>query len=58
MVGPAEKIRSVAGKYQLNISPFEIVNEDESEEAAAKGVQLIKEGKGEVRPRAAFIPTS
>ena len=48
LVGPAEKIRSVARKYQLNISPFEIVNADESEEAAAKGVQLIKEGKGEV----------
>ena len=48
LVGPAEKISSVARKYQLNISPFEIVNADESEEAAAKGVQLIKEGKGEV----------
>jgi phosphate acetyltransferase len=48
LVGPAEKIKEVARKYQLNISPFEIVNADESEEAAAKGVQLIKEGKGEI----------
>jgi phosphate acetyltransferase len=48
LVGPAEKISAVARKYQLDVSPFEIVNADESEEAAAKGVQLIKEGKGEV----------
>ncbi len=48
LVGPAEKIKEVARKYQLNISPFEIVNANESEEAAAKGVQLIKEGKGEI----------
>ena len=48
LVGPAGKIRAVAQKYRLDISPFEIVNADESEEAAAKGVQLIKEGKGEV----------
>ena len=48
LVGPAEKIRLVARKHQLNISPFEIVNAGGSEEAAAKGVQLIKEGKGEV----------
>jgi phosphate acetyltransferase len=48
LVGPAEKIREAGRKYQLNISPFEIVNADESEEAAAKGVQLIKEGKGEI----------
>ncbi len=48
MVGPEGKIRAVAQKYQLDIKPFEIVNAAESEEAAAKGVQLIREGKGEV----------
>ena len=44
LVGP-EEIKAVAQKYELDISPFEIVNADESEEAAAKGVQLIKEAK-------------
>jgi len=48
LVGPAGKISAVAQKYQLDIKPFEIVNADESEEAAAKGVQLIREAKGEV----------
>src|SRR5271157_1887412 len=48
LVGPAGKINAVAQKYQLDIKPFEIVNADESEEAAAKGVQLIREAKGEV----------
>jgi phosphate acetyltransferase len=48
LVGPEGKIRAVAQKYELNIKPFAIVNAGESEEAAAKGVQLIREGKGEV----------
>jgi phosphate acetyltransferase len=48
LVGPAGKIRAVAQKHQLNISAFEIVNAEESTEAAAKGVQLVAEGKGEI----------
>ncbi len=48
LVGPEGKIRAAAQKYQLDIKPFAIVNAGESEEAAAKGVQLIREGKGEV----------
>jgi len=48
LVGPEEKIRAVAQKFGLNISPFEIVHADYSEAAAAKGVQLIHEAKGEV----------
>jgi len=47
-VGPEEKIRAVAQKFRLDISPFEIVHADHSEEAAAKGVQLIHEAKGEL----------
>ena len=47
-VGPAVKIKAVAEKFRLDISPFEIVQAEHSEEAAAKGVQLIQEGKGEV----------
>jgi len=48
LVGPAGKIRAVAEEHRLDISPFEIADAKESEEAAAKGVQLIHEGKGEV----------
>ena len=48
LVGPAEKIKAVAQNFRLDISPFELVNADHSEAAAAKGVQLIHEGKGEL----------
>ena len=48
LVGPAEKIRAVAQKFGLDISQFEIVQAEHSEEAAEKGVQLIQEAKGEV----------
>jgi phosphate acetyltransferase len=48
LVGPANKVRAVAEKFHLDISPFEIVHADHSEAAAAKGVLLIREGKGEL----------
>ena len=48
LVGPAEKIKAVAQKFGLDISQFEIVQAEHSEEAAEKGVQLIQEAKGEV----------
>ncbi len=48
LVGPAEKIRAVAQKCHLDVSPFEIVHADHSEAAAAKGVQLIREARGEL----------
>jgi phosphate acetyltransferase len=48
LLGPAAKIKAVAEKFRLDISPFEIVHADHSEAAAAKGVQLIHEGKGEL----------
>jgi phosphate acetyltransferase len=48
LVGPAGKIRGVAQKLGLDIRRFEIVNADHSEAAAAKGVQLIHEAKGEL----------
>ena len=35
-------------KFRLGHKPFEIVQAEHSEEAAAKGVQLIQEAKGEV----------
>src|SRR5512135_1200735 len=48
LVGPAAKISAVAREHKLDISRFEIVDAPHSEAAAAKAVQLIHEGKGEL----------
>jgi phosphate acetyltransferase len=48
LVGPAPKIKDVAQKRGLDIGPFEIVHADHSEAAAAKGVELIRDAKGEL----------
>ena len=48
LVGPAAKISSVARAARLNIGRFEIVDVPHSDAAAAKAVELIREGKGEV----------
>jgi phosphate acetyltransferase len=48
LVGPAEKIAAVAQRHGLDISRFEVVDAPHSDAAAAKAVQLIREGKGEL----------
>jgi phosphate acetyltransferase len=48
LVGPAAKISTVARQHDVDISRFEIVDASHSEDAAAKGVQLIHEAKGEL----------
>jgi len=48
LVGPKSKIASVAAKHNINISGYEIVDAEHSEEAAAKGVELIHAAKGEM----------
>jgi phosphate acetyltransferase len=48
LVGPERKIRDTASKHRLDISGFEIVDAAHSEEAAAKGVELIHAAKGEM----------
>src|SRR5690242_7023352 len=49
LVGPATRIKDVAAKHGLNISGCEIVDTAPTEAAAAaRGVELIHEGKGEV----------
>ena len=48
LVGPEAKIRSAASRFGLDISGFEIVDAAHSEEAAAKGVELIHAAKGEM----------
>src|ERR1700692_4901967 len=48
LVGPDQKIRDTASNYGLDISGLEIVDAAHSEEAAAKGVELIHAAKGEM----------
>jgi phosphate acetyltransferase len=48
LVGPERKIRDTAKKCGLDISGFEIVAAEHSEEAAAKGVELIHAARGEM----------
>src|SRR5712675_1944494 len=48
LVGPERRIRDTAAEYGLDISGFEIVDAAHSDEAAAKGVELIHATKGEM----------
>jgi phosphate acetyltransferase len=47
LVGPQERIREVAAQYGLDISGFEIVDADYSQDSAAKAVELVREGRAE-----------
>jgi phosphate acetyltransferase len=48
LVGPKAKIEKVAAEHNLDIGKVEIVDVPHSHAAAAKGVELIREGKGEL----------
>ena len=48
LVGPATKIAAVAREHKLDIHRFEIVDAAHSEAAAAKAVEMIREGKGDL----------
>jgi phosphate acetyltransferase len=48
LVGPAGRIKATAARYNLDISKFEIVDAPHSDAAAAKGVELVHEAKGEL----------
>lgn len=48
LVGPEAKIRAIAEQFRLDISNFEIAPAPDSRAAAAKSVQLIREGKAEL----------
>jgi phosphate acetyltransferase len=47
-VGPAAKISAVGHEHGLKIDRYEIVDVPHSEEAATKGVELIRQSKGEL----------
>ena len=48
LVGPAAKIADTARQFGMDISRYEVVDAPHSDAAAARGVALIHEGKGEV----------
>ena len=48
LVGPAAKVTGTARQFGLDISRCEVVDAPHSDAAAARGVQLIHEGKGEL----------
>jgi phosphate acetyltransferase len=47
LVGPEQRIREVAAEHDLDISRFEIVNAEYSQDSAAKAVELVREGRAE-----------
>jgi phosphate acetyltransferase len=48
LVGPAAKITAVANQHGIHAARYEVVDVPHSNAAAAKGVELIHEGKGEL----------
>jgi phosphate acetyltransferase len=48
LVGPAPKIHKVARDHDIDVSKFEIVDVPHSHAAAERGVEMIREGRGEL----------
>ncbi len=48
LVGPRAKITATAAKSKIDIGRYELVDAAHSDDAAAKGVALIREGRGEL----------
>src|SRR5215468_3138606 len=48
LVGPKAKIAAVAREHGLNIERYSVVDAPHSDQAAARGVELIRESKGEL----------
>jgi phosphate acetyltransferase len=48
LVGPAEKIHAIAKSHDIDVSPFELVDTPHSDAAAAKAVEIIREGGAEL----------
>ena len=47
LVGPEQRIRDVAAKHGLDITAFEIVDAEYSQDSAEKAVALVREGRAE-----------
>lgn len=48
LVGPANKIKAVADQFNLDISPYELVDTPHSVASAEAAVQLIREGRADL----------
>ncbi len=48
LVGPAAKIQNAAGEHEIDIGKFELVDVPHSDAAAAKAVEFIRSGQGEM----------
>ncbi|MGN0331640.1 MAG: phosphate butyryltransferase [Lachnospiraceae bacterium] len=57
LVGNEKEIREIAENKNIDISAFEIVNEEEKPEACATAIKLVKEGKASL-PMKGFVDTS
>ena len=51
LVGPSHRIKEIAAKHNLDIGGMEIVDAAHSEAAAARAVELIHAGQGEMLMR-------
>jgi len=47
LIGPKEKIVGIAQQFKLDISPYECIDVPHSHAAAAKAVELVREGRAE-----------
>jgi phosphate acetyltransferase len=47
LIGPKEKIAGIAQQFKLDISPYECIDVPHSHAAAAKAVELVREGRAE-----------
>lgn len=48
LVGPQARIRAVAAEHRIDIKDYEIVDAPHSHAAAARSIELIREGRGEL----------
>jgi phosphotransacetylase len=48
LVGPVDTIKSIARKLKIDLGPYEVVEAPHARAAAAKAVELVREGKAEI----------
>jgi phosphate acetyltransferase len=48
LVGPEQKIRTVADKFGFDLSPYELIDAPHSHAAAARAVELVRQGRAEL----------
>ncbi|MFB8831008.1 hypothetical protein ACE0DR_20580 [Azotobacter sp. CWF10] len=58
LVGPRERIEALAAQHGLDIAGLPIEEAPYSQAAAARAVELVREGRAEALMKAACTPTS